>query len=61
MNAIEFLTIDGLVLVGFLGAFGYTAISSFENPICGIWKESDVIQYRELDRPIFYKHGVQLQ
>lgn len=57
MQPIEFLTIDGLVLVGFISQFGYTAISSFENDVCGIWPESEVIYSNLLDRPIYYKTG----
>lgn len=60
MQPIEFLTIDGIPLVGFISEFGYVAISSFENEICGIFKENEVIYSHELKRPIFYKCGYPL-
>lgn len=57
LQAIEFLTIDGFVLVGFISVFGYVAIDSFENEICGIWKENEIVYSNELTRPIFYRTG----
>lgn len=56
-KSIEFMTVDGLVLVGFLSIFGYVAISSFENETCGIWQPSEVLAVNELHRQIFYKCG----
>lgn len=56
-KAIEFLTLDGLVLVGFKMDGSYIAISSYENDQCGIWPAKEVIYENELSRPIFYKSG----
>jgi hypothetical protein len=57
LQAIEFLTIEGFVLVGFISTLGYVAIDSFENEICGIWKENEIVYSNELTRPIFYRTG----
>lgn len=57
LQAIEFLTIDGVVLVGFISVFGYVAIDSFENESCGIWNVNEIVYSNELTRPIFYRTG----
>lgn len=59
-TAIEFLTIDGIVLVGFKNIFGYVAIDSYENEVCGIWPETEIIYTNPLNRPIFYKTGLRI-
>lgn len=56
-TAMEFQLLDGTVLVGFLSQFGYVGISSYENEVCGIWGEDQIIYSNQLNRPIFYKSG----